>query len=197
VFSTSECGINLSGGQKARIALARTVYHNADIVLLDSPLAAVDSHVSACLIERCILGTEGFGKKTRILVTHHLEVLPRADLILVMEGGHIKQKGTYADLVATPGLLQSLMEEFGSQYTDSRDTETEEAEDHGDKDLNASPKNRVTRRVPQGKLIMDEERNTVLGVEKAPGKTGSMYTCEDISGSNVERRARVYTCNNR
>jgi hypothetical protein len=37
----------------------------------------------------------------------------------------------------------------------------------------------------------------LLGVEKAPGKTGSMYTCEDISGSNVERRARVYRCNNR
>jgi hypothetical protein len=36
----------------------------------------------------------------------------------------------------------------------------------------------------------------LLGVEKAPGKTGSMYTCEDISGSNVERRARVYRCNN-
>jgi ABC-type transport system involved in cytochrome bd biosynthesis fused ATPase/permease subunit len=63
VFVISERGINLSGGQKARIALARAVYHNADIVLLDSPLAAVDSHVSAYLIERCILGTEGFGKK--------------------------------------------------------------------------------------------------------------------------------------
>lgn len=160
MFVISERGINLSGGQKARIALARAVYHNADIVLLDSPLAAVDSHVSAYLIERCILGTEGFGKKTRILVTHHLEVLPRADLILVMEGGHIVQKGTYADLVATPGLLQSLMEEFGSQYNNSRDTETKEAEDHGNKDLKASPQNRVTRGVPRGKLIMDEERNT-------------------------------------
>jgi ABC-type nitrate/sulfonate/bicarbonate transport system ATPase subunit len=52
------------------------VYHDADIVLLDSPLAAVDSHVSAHLVEKCILGQGALGNKTRILVTHHLEVLP-------------------------------------------------------------------------------------------------------------------------
>jgi hypothetical protein len=40
-------------------------------------------------------------------------------------------------------------------------------------------------------------KEQLLGVETAPGKTGSMYTCKDISGSNVERRARVYRCNNR
>jgi hypothetical protein len=46
-------------------------------------------------------------------------------------------------------------------------------------------------------MLYNEHEHVVLGVEKAPGKTGSMYTCEDISGSNVERRARVYRCNNR
>ena len=51
-----EKGINLSGGQKARIGLARAVYGGADVYLLDDPLSAVDVHVSKHLFERCISG---------------------------------------------------------------------------------------------------------------------------------------------
>lgn len=49
-----ERGINLSGGQKARVALARAVYANADVLLLDDPLAAVDAHVGQHLFTKCI-----------------------------------------------------------------------------------------------------------------------------------------------
>lgn len=76
-----ERGVSLSGGQRARINLARAVYRDADIYLLDDPLSAVDTHVGKHLFEECIIGY--LGSKTRILVTHQLQYLKRADLIVV------------------------------------------------------------------------------------------------------------------
>lgn len=155
----AERGINLSGGQKARIALARAVYHDADIVLLDSPLAAVDSHVSAHLVEKCILGQGALGNKTRILVTHHLEVLPDADMIMVMEEGRIAQQGTYKELLSRPGLLQSLMAEHGNNQADHGKTGSEETvipENKGSMTVGDKPQDATSNT----KLIMDEERNT-------------------------------------
>lgn len=77
-----ERGASLSGGQKARINLARAVYREADIYLLDDPLSAVDIHVGKHLFEQCIMGY--LGKKTRILVTHQVYHLKRADAIVVL-----------------------------------------------------------------------------------------------------------------
>ncbi len=96
-----EKGITLSGGQRQRICLARAAYNrSAEIVLLDDPLSAVDAHVGHHLLHNCIL-TGPLSKRTRVLVTHHLDVLPRADLVLVLDRGEgnqgrIIQHGTYA-----------------------------------------------------------------------------------------------------
>lgn len=88
-----EKGLNLSGGQKARIALARAVYANRDIYLLDDPLSAVDASVCDTLFHDCI---DGYLKdKTRILVTHQLHVLPHADRILVLNQGRQVFYGKY------------------------------------------------------------------------------------------------------
>ncbi|KAF0492846.1 ABC transporter [Gigaspora margarita] len=78
-----EKGINLSGGQKQRISIARAVYYDADIVLLDDPLSAVDTHVGSYLFTNCIQGA--LAKKTRLLVTHHLHYLPQVDYVIYME----------------------------------------------------------------------------------------------------------------
>ncbi|CAG8496995.1 12244_t:CDS:2 [Dentiscutata heterogama] len=78
-----EKGINLSGGQKQRVNIARSVYYDADIVLLDDPLSAVDAHVGKYLFTQCIQGA--LANKTRILVTHHLHYLPHVDYIICME----------------------------------------------------------------------------------------------------------------
>lgn len=75
-------GISLSGGQRARVNLARAVYSEADIYLLDDPLSAVDTHVANDLFEDCIMGY--LGNKTRLLVTHQLQFLKYADIILVV-----------------------------------------------------------------------------------------------------------------
>lgn len=77
-----EKGSALSGGQRARVALARAVYRNADIYLLDDPLSAVDSHVAKHLFEQCI--QEYLKDKTRILVTHQIQFLKGSDLVVIM-----------------------------------------------------------------------------------------------------------------
>jgi ATP-binding cassette subfamily C (CFTR/MRP) protein 4 len=77
-----ERGITLSGGQKARINLARSLYQQADIYLMDDPLSAVDSRVSRHLFDKCM--KEFLDNKMRILVTHQLQYLPQADHIVVL-----------------------------------------------------------------------------------------------------------------
>lgn len=81
-----ERGAALSGGQKARISLARAVYRRADIFLMDDPLSAVDSHVGRHLFDICIgpRGRLGKLKATRILVTHQVHFLKEADWVVVM-----------------------------------------------------------------------------------------------------------------
>ncbi|KAK7503044.1 hypothetical protein BaRGS_00005670, partial [Batillaria attramentaria] len=79
-----EKGINLSGGQKQRVSVARAVYSDADVILLDDPLSAVDSHVGKHIFQRVVADGGMLDGKTRILVTHGLQWLPKVDRIVVM-----------------------------------------------------------------------------------------------------------------
>jgi ABC-type multidrug transport system fused ATPase/permease subunit len=93
-----ERGINLSGGQKARVALARAVYNNADIYMLDDPLSAVDAHVGEHIFSKLI--KEELAGKTRFLVTHHLPVLSQCDFIVIMNvDGTILACGSYDEIL--------------------------------------------------------------------------------------------------
>ncbi|XP_022147026.1 putative ABC transporter C family member 15 [Momordica charantia] len=92
-----ERGINMSGGQKQRIQIARAVYQDADIYLLDDPFSAVDAHTGTQLFEDCLMGA--LKEKTIIYVTHQVEFLPAADLILVMQNGKIMEVGGFEELL--------------------------------------------------------------------------------------------------
>lgn len=91
-----ERGASLSGGQRARINLARTVYKQADIYLLDDPLSAVDTHVGNHLFKDCI---EGFLRgKTTVLVTHQLQHLVNTENLILLKNGTIEMQGSYYHL---------------------------------------------------------------------------------------------------
>ncbi|XP_042053681.1 ABC transporter C family member 5-like [Salvia splendens] len=90
-------GINLSGGQKQRVQLARALYHDADIYLLDDPFSAVDAHTGSELFKEYIL--TALAGRTVVFVTHQVEFLPAADLILVLKEGRIIQAGKYDELL--------------------------------------------------------------------------------------------------
>ncbi|KAK5459740.1 ATP-binding cassette glutathione S-conjugate transporter ycf1 [Exophiala xenobiotica] len=104
-----ERGISLSGGQKARLALARAVYARADVYLLDDVLSAVDQHVGRHLINN-VLGTNGLlSGKTRILATNSIPVLKEADYMYLIRDGSILEKGTYQQLMAMRGEVANLI----------------------------------------------------------------------------------------
>jgi ATP-binding cassette subfamily C (CFTR/MRP) protein 4 len=84
-------GVNLSGGQKARISLARALYADADLYLLDDPLAAVDPKVAKKIFDECIGSCSLLRGKTRILVTHQTHVLIEMDQMFLVENGHIEE----------------------------------------------------------------------------------------------------------
>ncbi|ALC47144.1 CG11897 [Drosophila busckii] len=91
-----ERGVSLSGGQKARVNLARAVYRKADIYLLDDPLSAVDTHVGKHIFDKCI--RDFLANKIRILVTHQLQYLFEVEHLLLMSGGQIVAQGSYQQL---------------------------------------------------------------------------------------------------
>ncbi|NXB70326.1 MRP7 protein, partial [Donacobius atricapilla] len=92
-----ENGVTLSGGQKARIALARAIYQEKELYLLDDPLAAVDADVASHIMQKCIFGV--LKHKTRVLCTHRTEFLEKADALLLMDNGRIVKTGTPADIL--------------------------------------------------------------------------------------------------
>ncbi|XP_063281818.1 ATP-binding cassette sub-family C member 4 [Pelobates fuscus] len=100
-------GVTLSGGQKARVNLARAVYQDADIYLLDDPLSAVDAEVGRHLFEKCIC--QALRKKLCILVTHQLQYLSAAKHILILKEGQMVGKGTFTELLHSGVDFASLL----------------------------------------------------------------------------------------
>ena len=91
-----EKGVNLSGGQKARVSLARALYSDRDIYLLDDVLSAVDVHVGQFLMEKTILGF--LRKKTVIIPSHAISFAEQTDNIVVMKKGEIVRSGSFQDI---------------------------------------------------------------------------------------------------
>ena len=87
-------GVILSGGQRARVSLARAIYSDADIYLLDDPLSAVDAKVGKHLFDRCI--KEFLDGRMRILVTHQLQFLKETDTVVILRNGLVVWDGTYS-----------------------------------------------------------------------------------------------------
>lgn len=112
-----EKGISLSGGQKARLSLARAVYARSDVYLLDDVLSAVDSHVGKQIIEKVLSRDLGILKtKTIILATNSLLVLNYSNSIDLLERGEIVESGTFSGILANEGKngkLYTLLKEFG------------------------------------------------------------------------------------
>ncbi|KAB0340788.1 hypothetical protein FD754_022828, partial [Muntiacus muntjak] len=108
-----ERGTPLSEGQKARVSLARAVYQDADIYLLDDPLSSVDAIVSRHLFEQCI--HQALKEKIIILVTHQLQYLKDASQILILKDGKMVERGIYSEFLK-PGVdIFSLFEKGNEQ----------------------------------------------------------------------------------
>ncbi|KAK7843264.1 abc transporter c family member 13 [Quercus suber] len=106
-----EKGVNISGGQRARLALARAIYHGSDIFMLDDVLSAVDAQVAQWILYNAILGPL-MKQCTRVLCTHNVQAISSADLVVLMEKGHVKWVGSSADLSVSSYSAFSPLNEF-------------------------------------------------------------------------------------
>ncbi|MGI1814277.1 multidrug ABC transporter ATP-binding protein BmrC [Bacillus subtilis] len=102
-----EKGVALSGGQKQRISIARALMANPEILILDDSLSAVDAKTEAAIIKNIRENRKG---KTTFILTHRLSAVEHADLILVMDGGVIAERGTHQELLANNGWYREQYE---------------------------------------------------------------------------------------
>jgi len=112
-----EKGVSLSGGQKQRINIARALYHDCDVTFLDDCFSALDAHVSEAVFENVL--KKALGSKTRILITHSLQLLPKVDYIITIADGRINECGTYAELIASGGPFSKFVTEFVTETENS------------------------------------------------------------------------------
>ncbi|KAG7661623.1 uncharacterized protein J8A68_004892 [[Candida] subhashii] len=161
-----ERGITLSGGQKARIHLARAVYANKDIVLMDDILSAVDARVGKHILNNCLLGL--LKDKTRILATHQLALIGQADKIVVVDKDGSIDSGTMTELLQRNETFSKLMEyskleqdkeEFDSDSSDTNEKSSlVKVHETIDSEEEECEKYNVNKSVAKGKIIEDEER---------------------------------------
>ncbi|KAK6512549.1 hypothetical protein TWF481_001434 [Arthrobotrys musiformis] len=119
-----EQGINLSGGQKWRISLARAVYSRAGILIFDDIFSAVDAHVGKEIFKNCLTG-EIMKGRTRILVTHHVQLcLPKTEYIVELKDGAVERAASVTDLKRTGSLTKIIEQEEEAQKVD-KDTSEE------------------------------------------------------------------------
>ncbi|XP_032678119.1 multidrug resistance-associated protein 4-like [Odontomachus brunneus] len=137
-----ERGNMLSGGQKARINLARALYRQSDIYLLDDPLSAVDAHVSKHLFHDCI--KKYLAGKTTILATHQLQYIKEVDGIILLEQGKMKYFSHYQDLLA-----------YQPEYNVLLSEEDEEADELS-----------VHKRMREQQIFTSSTKNSTLEISK-------------------------------
>ena len=101
-----ERGVNLSGGQKQRTTLARAVARDPRILVLDDALSAVDTHTEARILDDLTRVMEG---RTSFIISHRVSAVMNADLILVLDGGRIVERGRHPDLIALGGTYARLL----------------------------------------------------------------------------------------
>jgi ATP-binding cassette, subfamily B, bacterial len=102
-----ERGVTLSGGQRQRIAIARAVIRNSCILILDEPSTGLDAASEKLVFEALDRLMEG---KTSIVIAHRLSTIQRADVIFVVQGGQIVERGTHEKLLGSGGLYSELYE---------------------------------------------------------------------------------------
>jgi ATP-binding cassette subfamily C (CFTR/MRP) protein 1 len=133
-----ENGASLSGGQMARVSLARAIYQRPDIYLLDDPLSALDATVGAQIFTNVIQNRPA--EKTILLATHQLHYMSKMDKIIVVEEGVVAEYGTFAELIAQDGVFGKMMERYSHEETEAKKSaettkEIEQTDEDKDDDI--------------------------------------------------------------
>ncbi|PGH12895.1 hypothetical protein AJ79_03995 [Helicocarpus griseus UAMH5409] len=154
-----ERGITISGGQKQRLNIARAIYFDSDLILMDDPLSAVDAHVGRHIMDNAICGL--LKDKCRILATHQLHVLSRCDRIILMNDGRIDSIDTFDNLMRDNGVFRQLL------ATTAQEEDTSEKggdEDDEIEDGHAKSPKRKAKPAKAAPALMQQEEKAVDSV---------------------------------
>ncbi len=192
-----EKGINLSGGQKQRVNCARAAYSDADVFLFDDPLSALDAQVGRSVFNNLIRGA--LQGKTRLLVTHQIQLLDQVDEILVLRAGRIVERGPFAQLLQENGEFARLMEEYSREASHGKSDAPATQKRTAEAPITSTPSSvhQVLARVgnSDAKLIRAEERATgSVGWSVYKGYTkhmGYALVVFMLIGYAIENAARV------
>ena len=145
-----EKGLNLSGGQKARISIARAIYSDSEIYIFDDPLSALDAYVGMNLFKGVF--NEYLKDKTFIITTHALQYLNFFDRIIYMNDGKIEWTGTYNEIITqdfygefVKNLERKKSEEIKDEEKDEKEKENEKEEEDENTEEDESSKNNIIK----------------------------------------------------
>ncbi|KAJ2803489.1 hypothetical protein H4R20_002872 [Coemansia guatemalensis] len=196
ITEIGERGINLSGGQKMRVSLARAVYSRADVYVLDDPLAAVDAHVSKHLFTH-VLGPRGMlHSRARILVTNAVQYLKDVDNIVMLHDGKIIEQGSFAQAMDNQGdIFEFIHRHVGdsqiSTESSSNSSDTECVENNPDKadrcnTTRKQPVELVDADVADGPIVQHDRDAAQDGVAGQTEDAGRIITTETRREGKVE-----------
>ena len=147
-----ERGVVLSGGQRARVSLARAVYAEGELYLLDDPLSAVDSKVAHHIFRECIKGL--LGKKTRLMTSHQERIMRDADNVIVLSKGRVLSQGNFTELNES-GSLNKTVDPIYEKANKSDISVGEDTKDEEEiSDMSGTP----VRKEVQGLHLSEEDR---------------------------------------
>ncbi|KAI1697770.1 ABC transporter transmembrane region domain-containing protein [Ditylenchus destructor] len=187
-----EKGINLSGGQKARVSLARAVYQQADLYILDDVLSAVDSHVGSHIFSQ-VIGPNGLlNRTTRIFALNSLAFLKDCDRIVVMHEGKIYEIGSFGELLnRNDGPFADLMREYLEKQVERQKSQLLDGDIDEDseltevlRELSSSQRRSISEELPRMEMSSSsfEARSPLSGVMP------SSVTRRRISSRSVNRQ---------
>ena len=174
-----EKGVNLSGGQKARISIARALYADKDIYMFDDPISALDANVGMKVMKNCII--KHLSGKTRILVTHALQYVSFSDRIIYMNNGEIKWMGTYEEIKE---------QEFFKVFYEKMKKESEKGEDPKlQRKTSKEKREEFLRRDSNEELEINEIKETMK--EKTPLKELNTGKIKKLIQEEVKEQGKV------
>ncbi|KAG0240809.1 Multidrug resistance-associated protein 4 [Actinomortierella wolfii] len=176
-----ERGVNLSHGQRQRVSLARAVYSDADIMLLDDPLSGMDAQIGRHIFQECIKGY--LAKKTVIYVTNQLQHLAHCDHVVMMKCGSVEAQGSFQELMESDVNLARIVDEsMEIEDPDQIDELTSEIRLEPEPTASASSPTSAT---PLGQPLSMVRTNTVNG-NASSGKTIQRGGSIQVGGSIPE-----------
>jgi len=143
-----EKGVNLSGGQKVRVSLARAVYSNPDIYLLDDPISALDANIGKKIMNDLIINY--LKNKTRIIVTHALQYLQYMDRIIYMKNGRIEWSGSFQEILNQEFFIS--MKKLSKLNESKKESEKKERQKNEDNKIKTSSGREIV------KIIKEEDQ---------------------------------------